>query len=477
MGRGSGGADLLRLGRHAARSSPLRLRGVGHRHDVRASGSDPRHPTDPRIRPYRSRPPRLRAGRGRLITLLTIGVTLMSKIATLRKRAALFGGAAIIVLAGSGLAFHHYTNASAQPAQAPMVMPAVPVSVKTVSPDDVMIWSEFSGRMSAVDFAEIRPQVSGRITQVRFTDGQAVKAGQVLFVIDPRPFEAALAKAQANLVTARTNAEYANTEFERAANLVKSQAIAQRFYDERANAKRVADAAILAAEADLKQAELNLDYAHVKAPISGRLSRVEITIGNLVEAGPNAPVLTSIVSNDGIYADFDVDEQTYVNSVRSNANTEAEERKIPVELTAQGDSTRIYRGTIHSFDNRIATVSGTIRARAKFPNKDGRLVPGMFVSVRLASSAPSTALLVPDRAIGSDQSKRFVFVVGNDSKPVYREISLGRQIDNQRIVLSGLSAGERVIVDGLQHIQLQPNATVAPTEAPASAAATASSGQ
>ena len=400
----------------------------------------------------------------------------MSQFRSIRKRAVLFGGAAIIALAGSGLAFQHYTNASAQPAEAPpAVMPAVPVAVKTVSPDDVMIWSQFSGRLNAVDFAELRPQVSGRITQVRFSDGQSVKAGAVLFVIDPRPFEAALAKAQANLVTARTNAEFANTEFERAATLVKSQAIAQRFYDERINAKRVADAAILAAEADVQQAELNLDYAHVKAPISGRLSRVEITVGNLVEAGPNAPVLTSIVSSNGIYADFEVDEETYVNSIRANADTEAEERKIPVELSVQSDSSRVYKGTIHSFDNRITTGSGTIRARAKFDNKDGRLVPGMFVSVRLASSATSTALLVPERAIGNDQSKRFVFVVGADSKATYREVSLGQAVNRQRIVLSGLSAGDRVVVDGLQHIQ--PNATVAPTEAAASPAQTAPQGQ
>jgi multidrug efflux system membrane fusion protein len=401
----------------------------------------------------------------------------MSTMKSYRKTATLFAATAVIAV-GSALAFQHYTNASAQPAEAPMVMPPTPVSVKTLSPDDVMIWSEFSGRMAAVDFAEIRPQVSGRITQVRFTDGQSVKAGTVLFVIDPRPFEAALAKAQANLVTARTNAEFANTEFERAAVLIKSAAIAQRFYDERLNAKRVADAAILVAEADVEQAELNLDYAHVKAPISGRLSRVEITAGNLVEAGPNAPVLTSIVSNDGIYADFDVDEQTYVHSIRANADTEAEERKISVELTAQGDSTRVYRGTIHSFDNRIATASGTIRARARFDNKDGRLVPGMFVSVRLASSAPSTALLVPDRAIGSDQSKRFVFVVGADSKASYREVSLGAWVNHERIVLSGLNAGERVIVDGLQHVQ--PNATVAPNEegaAPGQPAQGAAQGQ
>jgi multidrug efflux system membrane fusion protein len=304
---------------------------------------------------------------------------------------------------------------------------------------------------------------------VRFTDGQSVKAGAVLFVIDPRPYEAALAKAQANLVTARTNAEFANTEFERAANLVKAQAIAQRFYDERANAKRVADAAVLSAEAELKQAELDIDYSYIKAPISGRLSRVEITAGNLVEAGPNAPVLTSIVSNNGIYADFEVDEQTYVNSIRANAHTEAQERKIPVELMIQGDTASAYKGTIHSFDNRITTGSGTIRARAKFDNKNGRLIPGMFVSVRLASSAMSTALLVPDRAIGNDQSKRFVFVVGADSKAVYREVSLGQEVDRQRIVLSGLSAGERVVVDGLQHVQ--PNASVAPTEEPAAATA------
>jgi membrane fusion protein, multidrug efflux system len=392
----------------------------------------------------------------------------------IRKRVVLFAGAAVIAI-GSALAFQHYTYVSAQPAEAPAVVPVIPVVVKTVSSDDVMIWSEFSGRLSAVDFAEIRPQVSGRITQVRFSDGQSVKAGTVLFVIDPRPFEAALAKAQANLVTARTNADFANTEFERAAALIKSQAIAQRFYDERANAKRVADAAILAAEADVQQAQLNLDYAHVKAPISGRLSRVEITVGNIVEAGPNAPLLTSIVSNEGIYADFDVDEQTYVKSVRANANTEAEERKIPVEMSLQGDSARTYKGTIHSFDNRITTASGTIRARARFANKDGRLVPGMFVSVRLASAANSTALLVPDRAIGNDQSKRFVFVVGPDSKATYREVSLGQSVNRQRIVLSGLNAGERVIVDGVQHVQ--PNATVAPTEASASSAPGAVQGQ
>ena len=160
-----------------------------------------------------------------------------------------------------------------------------------------------------------------------------------------------------------------------------------------------------------------------------------------------------------------------MNSIRANAQTEADERKIPVELVVQGDNTHAYKGTIHSFDNKITTGSGTIRARARFDNKDGRLIPGMFVAVRLASSASSKALLIPERAIGNDQSKRFVFVVGADSKAAYREVSLGQQVDRQRIVLSGLSAGERVVVDGLQHIQ--PNASVAATEAPVTHAAAA----
>jgi len=379
-------------------------------------------------------------------------------------------------LAGAGFAFHENSNASAQ-TNLPAVNPAIPVSVRTVEPNDVTVWSEFSGRLTAVDYAEVRPEVSGRITEVRFKDGQSVKAGTVLFVIDPRPFEAALAKAQANLATADTNADFAQTEFDRAKTLVEAQAIAQRFYDERSNQKRVADAAVLAAQAELKQAELNLDYAYVKAPISGRLSHVEITLGNLVQAGSNAPVLTSIVSNDGIYADFDVDEQTYM-SIRAQAGTADKQQRIPVELMVQGDNERGYKGTIHSFDNKLNTTSGTIRARARFDNKDDSLVPGMFVSVRLGGNAKHNVVLVPERAVGNDQNMKYIFVVGDGNKATYREVSLGPQVDRQRIVLSGLKPGERVIVDGLQHIR--PDATVQPNEdgtPAANAAAPTTSGQ
>jgi multidrug efflux system membrane fusion protein len=298
---------------------------------------------------------------------------------------------------------------------------------------------------------------------VRFRDGQILKAGDVLFVIDPRPYEAAVAKAEANLASAQTNARFAKAEVDRAASLIKTQAIAASLYDSRMNASRVAQASIQAAEADLKDAKINLDYAYVKAPIGGRASRAEITVGNLVQAGPNAPLLTSVVSNDGIYADFEVDERTYLRSVRANAGTQEDEQQIPVELTVSGDSEKIYKGMIHAFDNRLDTTSGTIRARAKFTNEDRSLVPGMFASVKLASAGNSTAILVPTRAIGSNQSKKFVYVVGEDNKVAYRDVTLGQQVGGQRIVQSGLQPGERVIVDGLQHVR--PDATVQVSEA------------
>lgn len=319
--------------------------------------------------------------------------------------------------------------------------------------------------MRAVDSAEIRPQASGLITQVRFKDGQKVKAGDVLVVIDPRPYEAAVAKAQANLASAKTNEEFARMEFERAQTMIKTGAIAQRIYDQRANSYHVAQAAIGTANAELAQAKIDLDHAYVKAPISGRAGRVEITAGNFVQSSPTPPLLTSIVSNDGIYADFEVDEQTYMKSIRAEANTHDKEQRIGVELVPTSDLAHTYSGAIYSFDNHIDTASGTIRARAKFANEDGSLVPGMFVTIKLADGADTMALVVPERAIGSDQNKKYVLLVSAENKVVYRDVTLGGQVGNQRIILQGLAAGDRVIIDGIQHVR--PNATVAPTESDA----------
>jgi multidrug efflux system membrane fusion protein len=371
----------------------------------------------------------------------------------LRNRA-LLGAAAAILLGGLGVIAWH---ASADTKPAPASPQAVTVGVETVHTKPVRIWSEFSGRMTAVDSADIRPEVNGRITEVRFRNGQSVKKGDILFVIDPRPYEAALAKGEADLATAKSNATFAHTDLARATALIGAQAISRSYYDQRVNAEGVADASIKSAEAEIANAQVDLDHAYVKAPIDGRVSRAELTVGNVVQSGANAPLLTSIVSNDGIYADFDVDEQTYLGAVRATAT---KEKNIPVELTIPGDTGHTYDGTIESFDNKIDTGTGTIRARARFANADGTLVPGMFVSVRLANARDSNAILVPEAAIGSDQSKRFVFVVDRTNRAEYHAITLGKEVGDEQVVTQGLHEGDRIIVSGLQKVQ--PGALVDP---------------
>jgi len=357
---------------------------------------------------------------------------------------------AFILLAcvAAGTAYYIYQSTPVAPAQIPPT-----VTVKTIERQKIRTWSEFSGRLEAVDKAEIRPQVSGRITEVRFEDGELVKAGDILFVIDPRPYEAAVAKAEASVATAKTNVEYAKLEMNRAANMVKTNAVAQRIYDERFNAYEVALASLMSAKADLKQAKVDLEHAYVQAPISGRAGRVELTVGNLVQPGINAPLMTRVVANNPIYADFEVDEQTYLDSVRNVAHNRNLEREIPVELYINGNKKDTYKGTIYSFDNRLDVNTGTIRARAKFDNKDGVLVPGMFVTVALGQIQEEEALLVPQQIISTDQNKKYVYLVDKDNKAIYREVKLGKEYFNQRIVLQGLEPGDRVITNGMQHIK------------------------
>lgn len=354
-----------------------------------------------------------------------------------------------LALACVGIAYYIYERPTVAPEQ-----PTPLVTVKTVEPQKIRIWSEFSGRLQAVDTAEIRPEVSGRITEVNFEDGALVKAGDVLFVIDPRPYEAAVARAEARVATAKANYEYAKLEMNRAANMIKTEAVAKRIYDERFNANEVAVAAIKSAEADLKQAKVDLEHAHVQAPISGRAGRVELTVGNIVQPGANSPLMTRIVANDPIYADFEVDEQTYLDSVRNVAHNRNLERKIPVRLYLNGNKEDVFTGTIYTFDNRLDVGSGTIRARAKFDNKDGVLLPGMFVTVALGKSEDEEALLVPQQAISTDQSKNYIYLVGKDNRVIYREVSLGKEYGNQRIILKGLEPGDRVVINGMQHIKV-----------------------
>jgi multidrug efflux system membrane fusion protein len=368
-------------------------------------------------------------------------------------------GAALFLLLGGGYGLYHAASArSATPENAPAA--ATPVSVETLKSQTVRPFAQFSGRIDAVDYAEIRPQVAGRITEIRFKDGQEVKAGDVLFVVDPRPYQAAAAKAAADLASATNNARLTRIERDRGERLIKAQALAQESYDQRVTADDVAQATVKSAQAALASAQVDVDHAFIKAPISGRISRAEITVGNLVGSSTVAPqLLASIVSDDGVYADFEVDEQTYLNILRQRGANK--EQAIAVDLTVQGDSqAKVYRGTIESFDNRINSGSGTIRARARFANEDGSLVAGMFVSVRMGSGVLPNSLLVPETAIGNDQSKRFVYVVGAGDKAEYREVTLGTTMNDERVVTSGLKAGDRVILDGLQ--KLAPGAAVTP---------------
>lgn len=362
----------------------------------------------------------------------------------------------------AGWYFYGRSNASAAASSGGTPPPAT-VTVQTLTRQKIRLWNDFSGRLHAVNSAEIRPEVSGRIVDVRFHDGDSVKAGDVLIVIDPTPFEATVARAEARIASAKANLQYAVDNQARNDSLLKAKVIAQREFDQTNTANNAAAADLLAAQADLKTAQVDLDHAYIKAPISGRMSRAELTVGNLVQSGAGAPLLTSIVSEDGIYADFEVDEHTYLTTIRDSALGNSQEGQIPVELAVEGDTAaKLYPGFIQNFDNQLDTRTGTIRARAKFANTDGTLVPGMFVSVHLASSREHDVVLIPDRAIGFDQSKKFAFVVSADNKVAYREIELGRELGGKRVVLKGLDAGDRVVVDGVQRVRA--DAVVNPQE-------------
>ena len=345
----------------------------------------------------------------------------------------------------------------AAPAFAP---PAVPVTVEAARAEPVRLWTEFTGRLSAIDQVELRPQVSGTITEIHFEDGQMAAKGDVLLVIDPRPYAAAVAEAKADLSAARHTLDLAQKQRVRAERLVKTGHVSRSVLDQRISDHTVAISQVESAKAKLEQAEIDLDYAYVKAPIGGRLSRAEITEGNLVEAGPNAPILTTIVATDGIYAEFDVDERTYLRHMHGVAKAGEAASALPVELTIDAGELRSYRGRIHSFDNKIDAATGTIRARAIFSNEDGSLLPGIFAEVRLGGPAEEQVILLDAAAIGTDQDRKFVYLVDDNNLVVYREVSLGASVEGKRVITRGLEVGERVIVGGL--MKVRPGMAVAP---------------
>ncbi|MGH6762124.1 MAG: efflux RND transporter periplasmic adaptor subunit [Phyllobacterium sp.] len=343
--------------------------------------------------------------------------------------------------------------------------PAVPVTVSTVERRDVMTWNEFSGRLEAIDRVQIRSRVAGAIQSVHFREGALVKAGDLLVKIDPAPYAAAVAQAEGLVASAEARVEFNRTELERGRKLSENRTISQSDLDQRHSAYREAQATLRSAQAGLQAAQLDLDYTEVRAPISGRVGKLETSSGNLVAAGSASPALTTLVSVDPIYASFNISEELAVRTLAklppTNGPLPAIE-KIPVEIGSLTDEGTPIKGHLQLIDVEVDAESGTIRARAVIDNPGGRLFPGQFVRVRMGQPKAEERVLVSERAIGTDQDKKFVFVVDGENKIVYRQIQPGATADGLRIVTSGLHAGERIVVNGLQRVR--PGVIVDPQE-------------
>jgi multidrug efflux system membrane fusion protein len=369
--------------------------------------------------------------------------------------------AALVLGAGAGAAIFFAAANDRAVAEAAQAAPApVPVSVATVEQRDTAIWDEFSGRLEAIERVEIRPRVAGVVQQVHFREGGMVKQGDLLIQIDPALYAAEVARAEGQVAAARARLILTKSDYERGQQLSGSQTISQRDLDTRINAYREADANLKAAEAALRTAQLNLSYTEVRAPVSGRVGKLEITTGNLIAAGPGAPVLTTLVSTNPIYASFNADEQVVLRALKSLADdgTPSEIGRIPVKMTTSDGVS--HEGRMQLIDNQVDARTGTVRVRAIFDNSDERLIPGQFVRLQMGQPRSEKALLISERAVGTDQNKKYVMVVTDDNKAQYREVTLGSSVEGLRAVTSGLKAGERIVVKGLQ--RLRPGAVIAP---------------
>jgi len=384
------------------------------------------------------------------------------------------GGIAIVVAALAGAVMLVGPSANSQSEAPAGPPPAMPVSVAVVEEKPVALWDEFSGRLEAIEDVEIRSRVAGEIQAVHFREGALVRKGDRLITIDPAPYAAEVARAEALVAAGEARLTLTEGELDRGRQLWDSKTVSKRDLDQRVNAQLEAAANLQAARAALQAAQLNLDYTEIRAPVSGRVGRLEITVGNLVAAGPGAPVLTRLVSVDPIYASFSADEEVVTRALKALAgvNAHADVERIPVQMvTATGNGT-VFEGRMQLIDNQVDADSGTVRVRAVFDNPDGSLIPGQFARLRMGRIRNEPALMVSERAVGTDQDKQFVMVVGADNKATYREVKLGASTDGLRIVTQGLSAGEQVVVNGLQRVR--PDAVVAPRIVPMLAGAAGS---
>ncbi|HWK96945.1 MAG TPA: efflux RND transporter periplasmic adaptor subunit [Pseudolabrys sp.] len=382
-------------------------------------------------------------------------------------RARLWGAGLVaitVVVAAGAYLLLPMTNAPTKAATAAGPQ-AMPVSVAVVEPKSVKLWDEFSGRLEAVERVEIRSRVAGAIESVHFREGALVNKGDILITIDPAPYKAEVMRAEAQLAATQARSALTQTDLERGKQLIDSRTLSQRDLDQRENAAREADANVRAAQASLEASQLNLDYTKIRAPVAGRVGRLNVTVGNLVAAGSSGPVLTTLVSVNPIYASFDADEASLLRALGSLPTQAARNEidRIPVQMIL-GDSNTPRQGKLQLIDNQIATTTGTVRVRAVFDNSDGALIPGQFARLFLGRADDKPVLLVNERAIGTDQDKRYVLVVDKEQKASYRAVSLGSPVDGLRVVTDGLNAGDQVIVSGLMRVR--PGSPVVPKLVP-----------
>ncbi|TWA69902.1 RND family efflux transporter MFP subunit [Azospirillum brasilense] len=342
-----------------------------------------------------------------------------------------------------------------------------PVTVSPPLRKEIVEWDEFTGQFQAVDFVEIRARVSGYLDSIAFQDGQLVKQGDPLFVIDPRPFEAALASARAEQQQAEAKLDLSNRQLARASELRRSDNVAASVFDERQQQVRVDAAGVEVAKAAVRTAELNANFTRITAPIAGRISRREVSVGNLIVGGDTGTttLLTTIVSLDPIYFTFDMSESDYLAYQRAAARGALKSQRdggIEVEARLFDEQSWTLKGTLNFIDNQVSPGAGTIRARAVFPNPSLLLTPGQFGRLRLPGSDRYTATLIPDQAVVSDQANKIVLTVGNDGTVVPKPVRLGPIEDGLRVVRSGLEETDKVIINGL--VRARPGAKVTPQD-------------
>jgi RND family efflux transporter MFP subunit len=345
----------------------------------------------------------------------------------------------------------------------PKVTVAKPIQRTIVDQD------EYVGRFVPIDVVEVRARVSGYLDQIHFTDGQMVKQGDLLFTIDKRPYQNTLDQARANLQTAKSNLAFTQSDLARGQQLVRERTISEQIYEQRAQAFRNAQASVAASEAMVRQAELDLDYTELRAPIAGRIGDRRVTQGNLVMGGTGSTtLLATIVSIDPIRFEFTFDEGALLRyqRVATGRDEVAGLGGTPVRLKLLDETDFVHPGRMDFVDNVIDRASGTIRGRAQLSNADGLFTPGMFARVQVPASAPYQALMLPDAAIATEQARKFVYVVGQDNIARLRYVTLGQLVDDLRVIKDGLADGDRVVINGLMRVRQGQKVT--PEEQPAS---------